>query len=46
MIQVVVGMLVGLIIAFEAEWRLALVCVACLPFIVIGGLRFRLITKI
>jgi hypothetical protein len=30
-------MVVGLIIAFIADWRLALVCIACIPFIVIGG---------
>ncbi|XP_063679336.1 ATP-dependent translocase ABCB1-like isoform X1 [Bolinopsis microptera] len=37
-IQVVVGMSAALVIAFMTEWRLALVCLGCIPFIVIGGI--------
>ena len=36
-VQCAVGMGAGIIIAFTASWKLALVCMACMPFIVIGG---------
>lgn len=36
-LQALFSVLVGIIIGFVCEWKVALVCVLCVPFVVFGG---------